>query len=96
MRTTQQPVLAQLQELLAAHRGNAAAALREHTGLTTGQLAALLGVSRQALGQCLNLAPGRTYPHVRRALEAELRLQPNDLDRLLLYATPPPTTGKDT
>ena len=84
----------QLLALFALHQGDAAAALRQYTGLPTSALAERLGVSRQTLGQCLNLAPGRTYPHVRRALEAELQLQPEDLDRLL--ATAAPTLAKDT
>lgn len=58
-------------------------AFRRFTGHTTAIMADRLGVSRQSVEQCLGVAEGRQYPHIRRALEAEYGLPPHHLDKVL-------------
>jgi len=63
--------------------GDASAAIRAFSGLSLAELAGRLGVPGSSLGQCLRQAYGRTYPGIRRALEAELKLPPYALDELM-------------
>ena len=58
-------------------------AFRHFTGHTTQRMAMLLGVPRQSVEQCLGVAEGRQYPHIRRALEAEYGLPARHLDKVL-------------
>ena len=72
-----------LRRLVRAHGGDAARAMREWTGHTTQHMANRLGVPRQSVEQCLNGSEGRSYHHIRRALEAEYGLPAHTLDKVL-------------
>ncbi len=77
------PQVARLSQLLAKHNGDAAAAVREFTGGSIGDLARRVELPQSNVGQCLSGAEGRKYGHVRRAIEAEIGLPPFALDKLL-------------
>lgn len=75
--------LAQLEQLVRDCQGDVPDAIRGLAGCTSGELAERLGLSRQSLEQCLRAKPGRRYPHVRIALEAELGLPAGSMDKVL-------------
>lgn len=72
-----------LRALVRMHKGDAAAAVREFSGLETQELADRILHPRQSVEQCLHESDGRQLAHVRRALEPELGLAPFDLDKVL-------------
>ena len=63
--------------------GDVGKAIVAWTGDTPANLAALMGLPRQTVQQCLRNNEGRNYGHVRRALEAELQLPAYALDQIL-------------
>lgn len=75
--------LADFKNAVAASGGDVGKAITQWDGRTPAALALIMGLPRQTVQQCLKNSEGRNYGHVRRALEAELRLPAYGLDTIL-------------
>ena len=63
--------------------GDVGKAITAWTQKTPAKWAEVMGLPRQTVQQCLKNSEGRSYGHVRRALEAELQLPAYSLDQIL-------------
>lgn len=75
--------LDRLKQLIEECQGDVKDAVRGLCGCTTTALAERLGFPYQTVEACLRVAENRRYPHVRRAIEAELNLPVGSLDKVL-------------